>query len=275
MKKRNKKLGKVIIHSIPNQGFIPDEIKEDQFVLGALGGEVLQLDGQWEKELPVLEIQKKGYLETSNCTAYGTTNALEILHKKKFGEETNHSDRYLGIRAGTRPPGNSPHTVSQAVRKGGLIPEEQLPFSDDLTEVEDYYSYKGSDQAKCEEEGQEWLRHWAFGHEWVLTGAETPAQKITLLKEGLKFSPIGLAVYAWAEKDGLYISIDRPNHWVCLYGYEEGKFWLIWDSYDSGIKKLAWDHAFGQAKRFSLDKKDPGSSLTWLQLIRQFFGKVV
>ena len=59
MKKRPRKPK---IRKIPLQGYIPDKIEIDHFTLGALAGEVLQPDGQWDKELPILEIQRKNYM---------------------------------------------------------------------------------------------------------------------------------------------------------------------------------------------------------------------
>src|SRR3990167_9295007 len=265
MKKKNK----IKIRKIPNLGFIPDKIAEDHYVLGggvSLGGQIIQPNGQWDKELPVLEIQRKNYLETYNCTAFGTTNALEILHKKKFGEDTNNSDRFLGIAAGTFPPGNSPHAIAQAVRHSGLISEDMLPFTDNLITPEMYFSFLGANQQDCEAEGKNWLTRFSFGHEWVLQGGENQKDRENRLKTALQYSPVGIAVFAWAEQNGLYISQGSPNHWVCLFGYEESEYWLIFDSYDAGIKKLALDFTFGQAKRFSLEKIMKES--WWRRLLR-------
>jgi len=78
---------KIKIRKIPNLGFIPDKIAEDHYILGggvSLGGRIIQPTGQWDKELPVLEIQKKNFLETYACTSFGTLNCIEILMKKKY-----------------------------------------------------------------------------------------------------------------------------------------------------------------------------------------------
>src|SRR3990167_10011975 len=126
-----------------NYGFLIPTFKPTDYILGAgkIPEEILQEDANWLQFLPLFEIQKKG-TETYNCTAYGSTSALEILFKRKYEEEKNYSDRALGIVAGTVPPGNDPNTVAQAIRDNGLINEELLPFSDDIISVEKYYSPK-------------------------------------------------------------------------------------------------------------------------------------
>src|SRR3990167_9869879 len=126
-----------------HHGYIPDLIEDDHFVLGGLASmplDVIQPDGQWGEFIPQVEVQRNEFFETSNCTAYGTLNALEFLFKRLFGETKNWSERYVGIESGTRPPGNSPHKVIQTIRNiCGLLDEDILPFKDIKT-VEEYYS---------------------------------------------------------------------------------------------------------------------------------------
>ena len=183
----------------------------------------------------------------------------------------NYSDRDSAIRAKTDPykGGNSPHTVIQTIRNEGLISEEMLPFSDDLILVEDFYSYKGGNKDECDKAAAQFLKEYSFGHEWVLQGGENQKDRENRLKTALQYSPVGIAVFAWAEQNGLYISQGIPNHWVCLYGYKENEYWLIYDSYDNGIKKLAWSFAFGQAKRFSLERIAKES---WWKKLLRFLG---
>src|SRR3990167_7965941 len=146
-------------------GFILDEIKAEDYVLGGFEfayGFPLQGDGQWDAFLPVFEAQKQGSLETWNCTAYGTLNAIEILMKRKFNVEENYSERYLGIAAGTKPPGNSPNKVAETLRKvSGVVNDRLLPFDVGVRTIRDYYS---PDPLPSEllAIGRDWLREYLF-----------------------------------------------------------------------------------------------------------------
>ena len=238
-------------------GFLKPEIKPDDYVLGAgkIPEEVLQENGNWLLLLPIFEKQKKG-TETYNCTAFGTTSALEILMKKKFGEEKNYSDRALGIMAGTFPPGNDPNTVAQALRDNGLINEELLPFSDDIDSVEKYYSPKPLPD-NLVEAAKEFTNTYDFKHEWGWSWGVSLEEKHRRLKEMLKCSPIGVSVYAWEQDgNGLHIKTGEDNHWCVLYGFDELlNVWLIFDSYENNLKMLHPDYDFGWAKRYWIEKK--------------------
>jgi hypothetical protein len=239
-------------------GFIPPEIIPRDYVLGserATPVEVLQSDGQWDEYLSVDEIQAKNDIDTQNCTGYGTLNCLEILFKRKFGIETNFSERYVGIMANTDPKrgGNNPQKVIETIRTvSGLINESFLPYDDSIDTLEEYYSPKPmtSDLLR---KGKQWLTEYILKHEWVYVGK----QSIEKIKEALTHSPLGVSVYAWVQKgDGseLYIKPKgaKDTHWTTLYGYVENKYWKIFDSYDNTRKKLAWDYKFDYCKKFWL-----------------------
>ena len=233
-----------------NTGFLEPKITLDHWILGSstLPNQPIQQNGDWTAFLPEFESQIKR-IETFNCTGFNTEKPIRIL-LKKLGIDENYSARWIGIIAGTTPPGNDPHTVAEAIRKNGLIPESMLPFSDDLNTSE-YFSFKGADEATCRAEGKRWLERFQFGHEWV------PSNPSAML-EALKLSPLGVAVNAWnRDQNGLYINqTDNFNHWTCcVVGYEQDKYWLIDDSYlqdGTPLKKLAWNYKFGYCKRYSI-----------------------
>lgn len=249
-----------------NYGFIAPVIEEKNYVFGAspLTQNVLQPDGQWLSLLPKFEPQRK-QLETSNCTGFGSLNIIEIL-LRKLNIEDNYSDRYLGIVAGTYPPGNDPNTVAQAVRHNGVLEEKYLPFSDDLATVDEYYSFNGADETDCRAKGKKWLELFDYGHEYV------PNNQISMM-EALKYSPLGASVVAWQQEDGLYYKRpeQQDNHWITIVGYEEGQYWVIYDSYESDsspIKKLRWDYPFGYVKRYSLGvRPEIKETLSWMERI--------
>lgn len=235
-----------------NYGFVPPIFEDNHFVLGGVNSlvkVVLQSDGQWDNYLPEKEIQNINGVETYNCTSFGTCNIFEMLFKKVYGLANNFSDRFVGIQAGTRPPGNDPHKVAQAIRHSGLIPEGLLPFKD-IFNWEEYYSYKGGNCIECEVSGKEFLDRWWIGHEWVFT---TGNHRQEAMMESLRYSPLGVSVTAWYVEGDLYVDRGQPNnHWCVLYGYEKDKYWKVFDSYDLSTKKLDWNFNFGYCKRYCL-----------------------
>lgn len=260
-------------------GFLPDVIVPEDYVFGAIRAapeDVLQEHGQWDDYLPVFEFQYRNQLETSNCVTYGTLNCIEILLAKKYGEKIDHSERYVGVLAGTSPEGNTPNKVSETIRKtSGLILESELPFDDSVKTWNEYYSPKPM-ESKYLFLGGDWLKKYRFKHEWVFTGGSVEEKRKKLL-QALRHSPLGVSVYAWSDNDGVYYKPQgsQDNHWTVLYGYEQGRFWKVFDSYDATLKKLAWDYDFGFAKRFYIEKIEtqPTSSLKdrfWKFLVRLF-----
>ena len=262
-------------------GFIPPTITEDNYIFGAgqVPEEVLQENMDWLAFIPLNERQKKG-IETYNCTAFHTNNPLEILHKRKFGTEINLSDRALGILAGTQPPGNDPHTVAEALRKNGLPLEQSLPFDETIDTIEKYYSpnpLSSELKAECDK----FLENYDFKHEWVFKGDDVA--KHDKLRATLKFSPLGVSVNAWQDKDGVYYKEkgEQDNHWTTLYGWDENlKLWKVVDSYEPYLKYLAADYDFGYAKRYWLDKQKKNESnnssvivgiLEWLKRLWRYF----
>lgn len=266
---------------IQNHGFIPSEIiEEEHYILGdsCLVSDVLMPDSHgWKEFLPAFEPQSRNGLETMNCSNYGTLHALAALGKRKFGFafQQNLSERYTGVMTGTGKGGNDPHNVIEIIRKTcGVIPEAFLPYNDSIETWEEYYSPlpMTSDFLAI---GKHWLGKYIVGHDWVFRSTDSLVTKQISLKEALKFSPIGISVYAWSQHaDGLYYKAGIDNHWVCLFDYVEGQYWLIFDTYDASIKKLDWYFNFGQAKRYSL-KLNTGSETTgFWGAVKDFLGNI-
>jgi hypothetical protein len=251
-------------------GFKEPQIDSTQWTFGAIDGPKLVKGGQWDKYLPVKEIQKK-QTESWNCTSFGLLNALEVLMYRLYGGSPNYSDRGLGIFAGTTKGGNDPQTVHEALRKQGAFPEYLLPFASDIKDYTDYYSWRGGVEEMCRELAEEWLDTFEFHHEWVFTRAgDTQAD----MMDALDYSPLGVSVKAWAVENGLYIkeTEGNSNHWTMCYGYVPGRHWKIYDSYDNTNKRLAWDYKFDFCKRISIgDRKTPREKPDELQqLIDRF-----
>lgn len=240
-----------IIINPQNHGYLEPEIKDTDFIYGSgqiTTSDILMKDGNWFDVLPkegeLQVIRKK--TETYNCTAAAITNQTETYLKKKFGIDVNYSERFVGIMAGTKPPGNDPNKVYDAIRKYGLIPEDMLPsFSDDIQSIEDYYSFKGADKDKCIEEGKKWLEKYSFWYD------DVPQD---LIEEAFKLSPLCMAVFAWAiDNNGIYIRMGKDNHLTCFYGKDN--YYLNFDSYDPFYKNLSKDFGFTYIKRIYIEEK--------------------
>ncbi len=266
-----------------DHGFIPDQIKSEDYIFGGfqIPQIVLQENGQWDEFLPVPEYQRKNGLETMNCTSYGTLNAFETLFMKLYGKEINKSERYIGVMAKTSPQGNSPQTIIETIRKeAGLIDEELLPFGEDIDAWEEYYSPNPMTENYIRE-GKKFLEHFSIWHEWVFTLGDR-VDETKNLKDALRFSPLGVSVCAWSF-DGQYYYKEKgeqDNHWVTLYGYEDGKYWKVFDSYDNTCKKLRWDYDFGFAKRYYLEEipetaKKKSFWMRILEAIKNYLGNLL
>jgi len=236
-------------------GYIPSVIDSTHYIMGSatsLSKDLLQADGQWTPYLPSEEVQREYDIETDNCTSFATTNCIETLFNKIYGTPMNASDRALGIFAGTVPPGNDPHTVIEAARKKGLVKEELLPFDSRLASIDEYFSYIYGDEEACKTDAQDFLSKYQLGHEWVFTSPLPKEVRTSLMKQSLQYSPLGVSVTAWYEKDSVYVDYGQPNcHWTTVYGWnDEG--WLCFDSYDPFKKVISFDHNIECVKRYSI-----------------------
>jgi len=198
--------------------------------------------------------------ETHNCTGFGATTQVEVQEKRLYGVERNYSDRWVAIIAGTKhKKGNNPHTVYEAIRKYGLIPEDMLPFSKAIDTPEEYFSFKGADEDECYAEGRKWLETYEFKHEW-LWGATRPANYLDVIREAQQTCSLGLGVSAWEKVNGEYVSTGKTNnHWTLGVNFVDGRE-QVFDTYMSGdtnLKILAKDHNIRYAKRIYLNRKTP------------------
>lgn len=159
----------------------------------------------------------------------------------------NYSDRFVGIKAGTKLPGNDPQVVAEAIRRYGLPLEELLPFSKELKTIEEYYSFKGANEKVCNEKAEDWLVKYLFKHEWLPVVGEYISSDV--MKNALKYSPLAVAVFAWAEKDGRYIRLGEDTHLTVVYGTYDNGDWKCLDSYPPFKKRLDKDFKFKWAKK--------------------------
>lgn len=263
-------------------GFLPPVITVSDYIFGSLDktktlkGEVLRPDGQWDNDLPEDEMQNRYYFESYNCSNYGTLNCKDTLENALYGSVRDDSERFLGVVSGTSHAGNNPHGVAEAIRKYGLIPEEELPWSPDINSWEEYYSPKPMTKVYLDM-GKVWLKKYEFKHEYAFHGYDSLKTKQNKLCEALKYSPIGISVYAWVQRNGMYYkpSGKSDNHWVECYGYVKGKYWKIFDSYDNTRKKVEWNTNFSFAKKYQLTKLEESKKKDMISLKRAIGSKKV
>lgn len=232
-----------------NTGFIAPVYDPADFVLGsdvALPKVPINHDGDWTPFLPTTERQNI-FMETYNCVSFSFLNCMEIIFKFFYGEVDNFSDRFLGIMAGTKPPGNDPTTVAKAARHNGIIPETLLPFGNVIT-WQEYYSFKDSNEDTCKAKGQEFLQKWFIGYENVPLNVDK-------MREALKYSPLQISVCAWYEDDkGQYYSpegMDNNHATVCYKIDDKGQYY-VFDSYEPYLKILTTGYNIQFCKRYNV-----------------------
>jgi len=166
----------------------------------------------------------------------------------------NYSERFTAIMSETDPnSGNSPHRVAESIRENGLVEEKDLPFSEDIKTPEQYYQPDPM-RTSLLVKGKRWTKQYLFKHEWVWNGNPLVAEKVRLLKEALKRSPVGASVYAWnCDANGIYQKSGEDNHWVCIYGWNDHG-WKIFDSYTNSYKLYSFDADISMAKLYWLSK---------------------
>ena len=91
------------------------------------------------------------------------------------------------------------------------------------------------------------------------------------MMEALKRSPLGAAVSAWTVDDtdfDVFVRAQQQdNHWVCIYGYEDGKYWYVFDSLRSDAQEAGVGLWLARVKRYSIK---PRTSLTFAFISRAF-----
>lgn len=234
-----------------NHGLIYVKPVKGDYIRGGkiqLAGLPIRPDGQWDAFLPPDEFQSRSTLEPMCCTSFGTLNCVEILQKQEFGDTTNWSDRFLAWKSGTTRNGNDPHKVAETLRKSGTTTEEDWPYNSDITTWEQFYA-KPSFQTEVNGIAG-FQGSFQFGHQWVNPDIQS-------MKNALQRSPLGVDVYAWnmSDGEGIYHREGMASeHWVCIYGYVQGKYWKCMDSYSQTHKRLAWDFGFSMVKEYTLYK---------------------
>jgi len=171
-------------------------------------------DGDWRKYLPLEEKQFNATFDTMSCTTFSALNVLEtlinfLIQNNKIDVESlktlgyiqngkvNFSDRFTAIMSGTMRNGNYFQNVMDSVRKDGLLPEVDLPFSG---KTWDEYHDKSKITEAMKAKAKKILDIFDFAYEWVELDDSS-----TNLFEALKQSPVQVAV-----------TKEQPSHAIML-----------------------------------------------------------
>lgn len=253
-----------------NYGLVIEERDPRNYVLGgftSLPKIVLESSGQWDNFKPDREIQYNSNFDSQNCTGYGWNAWTEFMFKKLSMPYGDRSDRRLGIKAGTYPPGNDPRKVAQALHEYGTVAESSLPFSSDIQTVGEYFSYKGGEEWKCDLEGDDFVNQHEFRYEELWGSMPDREERVRLIKECLQYSPIAASFSAWTLKDGVYVDGGkRNNHWAVIFGWTDKGF-KVFDSYDNTEKIISFDHKIEIAMRGMFVKSTRAEQLSILERI--------
>lgn len=259
------------MEKIKNYGLIIDKQKPEDYIFGAspLTPEILQEDGNWEPFLPYKEIQNLNGVEPFACVSFTILNCLEILIKRKYGEDKNFSDRFLAAISGTGAGGNSPNVVAEFLRKLGVVPQEVWPFDETIKSFEEFYAPIPDEIYNL---AKEFLDEYEFRYEFVSNDK---------ISEALKSSPLLVSVSAWFEKDGKYFKPDEipENHATTLVAIKEGEYKRVFDSYADGegdpyLKDYDYNAKHAVIIRFHIQKKTfyPVKETNWLIDLFKVFG---
>lgn len=228
--------------------FIPDE----DFLGGSTlsletkyGSEVLVPDGDWSPYTPSTENQDTSTGDTFACVSFATTNAIEMLARRRFEQRPNLSDRFLAKLSGTIVgQGNSPKKVADTLRHSWTVNEPEWP---DVDTVAEYYAEpKPELKTLAIARGAEF----ELGYQYI---TNTPA----VIKEALKRSPVCIAVTAWLEKNGVYVRVPgtQENHLTTVIKVLPNGNYLCFDSFAPFYKEVHPDACKSVAMSYYLNRQ--------------------
>lgn len=272
---------------LPNLGFVTPKIKRfykpDWKGSKNLGGQVIMPDGQWIDAIDDLPLETQNqYFETMHCWIWNTISAVCDLIWVQFGEKKNYSERFSGVMGGATINGGSPQNGCETVRKDGLLPQEDLPWTSNLNTFWEYSAPRPMTQTLIQK-ALKWKRQYEFKHAWVVYPGIFGKAKVAgggnmqeAMKEALTRSPLGVAVMAWlTDSNGLcYNNTGSFNHWTKIVGYVDGQYWIVKDSYTNCWRKLRWNYPFMYVKEYELNKSSIAEEDAEY-IINNFFGKNV
>ena len=234
--------------------------KPQDWRAGSISGasfEILQENSFWLDSVSIHEHQDqpRSYFDSLSCVSFSALNAIEMMLKRKYGEDYNLSDRFTAIMSGTTEQGNTFLNVAKSIVKDGVIQEKALPYPHIGVQGDRWNKYHGKEHITYDlvEMGKAFLELYKPMYEWVDLSDRSK------IKEHLKYSPIQIASpYArseTADENGIIpFRSGSNNHATLLIGIDDNCMY-VQDHYKDPIKKLALDyqiHKWGM--RYNINK---------------------
>lgn len=252
-----KLLGKWRLLTKRNFGLLGSYSKKEIATLGGVTWEDLQSKGDWRSFQPSNEYQRFAWGDTMACVTYSFFNCIETLLKRKYNEQWDFSDRYTAKVSGTTKKGNWMYKVFESFNKEWLSflhwRNSGLSWNEYYAEIPETLDPDGdgnSFNVKGLAKGN--TKTFTVDIKWI-----EPTNQ-TNLKDGLKQSPLWIAIYAYGKKvNGVYQRIEGhfPNHCVEMLYIRNDGVMVIKDHYlGNEIRLLAPDYLIGSAAKLYISK---------------------
>ncbi len=236
-----------------NFAVIKSQPLSTDYYAGVVEKQILMPSGQWDEFLPLVELQKDystGF-DSYSCVTFSALNCIEMLYIRMTGEIKNFSDRFTAIDSGTVPDrGNSLRNVAESIRKTGVVDQGVYNFVG--TEKEYFQKIPQEVRDKAYKIPVSW--EWGHSGENIQKWRKDPQ---SVLCELLQYAPVQVTVWAYSKSivNGVYQphGVKDENHAVTLYGYEQGKYFKIFDHYTKTHKKLHWNYGLETPIIFTLE----------------------
>lgn len=267
---------------IKDYGYHTPVFDNTNYLAGSLPKIIINPTGDWRPLCTSYEPQFFPEFggDTLDCTIFGLENAIQIYLKQAFVVDVNYSERFVSNGMNRdNSVGQDPHLAHEWVRHNGLIKQELLPMTSTLAE----YRTPRPVPQKLSDEAKKW--GYDLKHEYVFAGGIERKLRLNLLREYLKYSPLGVSVTAWyQDENGLYIDRGVPNtHWAVLIHVDENDIMYVYDSYDTTfngvstalIKKLHPDHNIEVCKRLYITSKSATEQIGFIAKILKWIAEQI
>ena len=216
---------------------------------------VIDESGNWEKYLPIYEPQLlNDGTDEQGCFIWGTENILETILKSTTGIDYNFSERFVYNGMESDGTGGDPYDAGDWICNNGLIEETLLP----TPSTYDEFVQPRPLSEKLRQRGRSFLDRYDIQQDYVWNGnGISIKRKQELVTEHLRYSPLGVSVYAWTkDENGLYYRpVGYPDVHYCVLFKEDDTAYYLFDSYDQHIKKCRKDMDFGICIRYYVKQK--------------------
>lgn len=217
------------------------------------GGD-LNPSGDWTPYIPPFEPQSRPGFDPQSCALTNSMRAwITLANYLDLDFIPDGSERYLGAWSGTGPGGTDPYAAVEIARTiCGLIPQESMPWTDEMT-FETYYDKKMA--GRNFPFGRAWLDRYELGFEWVFSFGSpyTPQEKAKLIEAALRRGPVCVSVSGFYryQQNKLYKEPgETDTHWPQL-----AKAGTLADSYLPQFKDLAPNYDHQAAMVYFLKRK--------------------